>query len=259
MERFGARNSPSLEHCLSALGGCNLAIFVLGHCYGSIDVASGKSYTELEYDHAVANNIDRLVFIYEGPLKIEHIEQAEKRLKLDEFSSKVRRDRQVHRYSDVVELGRQIAIAISNYVRGGPVALVGENITLLRFPFATSVLALNTVLTISNCGASPMETTSGIGNVRLLFYGSFSAPDEYVREIGGGIALFPGSTQTYSLRFGGSLGWEPVEGFQGYVYAICNFPHARGIAYISSTPEINSPIAVYVAEVVIPTPPAIVR
>lgn len=53
MEHFSPTAKPAIKTCLTKLEECQIYMLVIGHTYGTIDDATGKSYTELEYDHAV--------------------------------------------------------------------------------------------------------------------------------------------------------------------------------------------------------------
>lgn len=51
MEGFGAQSCPALDTCLKEVQKADIYIGLLSDKYGSIHEESGKSYTELEYDH----------------------------------------------------------------------------------------------------------------------------------------------------------------------------------------------------------------
>lgn len=63
MERFGATAVPPLDTCYEELGHSQIYICVLGMRYGSVDVDSEKSYTQLEYEKARELGIPILAFL----------------------------------------------------------------------------------------------------------------------------------------------------------------------------------------------------
>lgn len=67
MEYFEASTKTNREVCLSKLIESDLVIGIYGRRYGTIDKVSGKSFTELEYDTAVENNIPVISFVLECP------------------------------------------------------------------------------------------------------------------------------------------------------------------------------------------------
>jgi Domain of unknown function (DUF4062) len=54
MELFAAGDESQLETIRRWIEDCDLLMLILGSRYGSVDRATGLSYTELEYNHAVA-------------------------------------------------------------------------------------------------------------------------------------------------------------------------------------------------------------
>ncbi len=53
MESFGARAEVPDELCRQKVRECDVFVGVLGHCFGGVH-KSGQSFTEREYDEAVA-------------------------------------------------------------------------------------------------------------------------------------------------------------------------------------------------------------
>src|SRR5512132_2675425 len=82
MEDFGARARPIHAFDADAVRGCDLFVGILGHCYGTIPRGHKRSYTEQEYDTAVALNLPRLMFIAQDdfPLPARRITGNDNRL-----------------------------------------------------------------------------------------------------------------------------------------------------------------------------------
>ncbi|HEY0526589.1 MAG TPA: DUF4062 domain-containing protein, partial [Stellaceae bacterium] len=63
MEDFGARDEMPLAVCLSEVAAADLFVGITGQCYGSHPPDSLTSFTEHEYDAAVAAGKPRLMFV----------------------------------------------------------------------------------------------------------------------------------------------------------------------------------------------------
>ncbi len=57
MELFKAGNLSQLETIKKWINDCDVYMLILGGRYGSIESNSGKSYTQLEYEYALSQNI----------------------------------------------------------------------------------------------------------------------------------------------------------------------------------------------------------
>lgn len=109
MERFGARKSTPLETCLEEIRNSDIYIGIIGMVYGSIETNSGKSYTQLEYEEAIINNLDiHIYLIDEGKTKfyIRHIDFKNYK-KLLKFKL-ILREHTVKFFSDPIELSNSI-------------------------------------------------------------------------------------------------------------------------------------------------------
>ena len=70
MESFGARAEVPDELCREKVRECYVFVGVLGHCFGGVH-ESGQSFTEREYDEAVAQKKPRLMFLAPTSLQFE--------------------------------------------------------------------------------------------------------------------------------------------------------------------------------------------
>lgn len=98
MERFGAEAIPPLEVCYKELESSQIYVCALGMRYGSIDEATGKSYTQLEYEKARELGKPTLVFIIdEGNVKfnLSEIDMGEAGEKLATFKKTVKDSKEV--------------------------------------------------------------------------------------------------------------------------------------------------------------------
>jgi hypothetical protein len=236
MEEFGSRDTDSLEHCLQSIRECDVFVGILGHRYGALRAGSEDSYSLLEYKEAVKHNKPRILFLYVGPVHPNHIEPDAIRERQQCFRELVKSDRLVSMFNEPGELGRLVSNALFNYFLReswpeGPK-------TVLLFPYVSSVTGFNTGLAVTNVGRGPGSASSHTGIVTLYFYGT--TPNEFkVHEMPAWKAVGPGQTMTMNLLFGGpEYGFPPLVGFQGHVYAVCNFPNARGFALISDPQNI---------------------
>jgi hypothetical protein len=124
--------------------------------------------------------------------------------------------------------------------------------TLLLFPFVTTQAGFDTGIAISNTSTDPLGTTTSGGTCTLNFYGQ-NAPTAYTTPvIATGTPLPSAATLIAS---------SVAPGFQGYMFASCNFQYAHGFAYITSgslgTPSVTS--MGYLALVVNTTAGSLVR
>jgi hypothetical protein len=62
-EKFGARDWEADAFCGAKVQECDLFIGIVGHLHGSCPPNSAQSYTEREFDAAIAANKSRLMFI----------------------------------------------------------------------------------------------------------------------------------------------------------------------------------------------------
>lgn len=63
MEDFGASDQTPLEHCIDQLSRSDIFVGIVGPKYGSIVSSTGKSFSESEYDAALASGKPMLLFL----------------------------------------------------------------------------------------------------------------------------------------------------------------------------------------------------
>ncbi len=107
--------------------------------------------------------------------------------------------------------------------------------TILLFPFITNQASFDTGIVVSNTSSDPLDGNTGRqqqGACTLYYYGSTT---------GGGAAPAAQTTQVvptgaqlvFTLSGGGNYGAPGAPGFQGYMFALCNFQFAHGYAFVT--------------------------
>lgn len=70
MEMFAASNEEQFKYIKKIIDNCDYYVLILGARYGSINLTSGKSFTEMEYDYAIEQKIPILAFVHSDPENI---------------------------------------------------------------------------------------------------------------------------------------------------------------------------------------------
>lgn len=108
MESRGAAVGTPLANSLRWVGESDIYIGLIGMQYGSLPPGSRLSFTELEYDEAVARDIPRLMYMMDEakhPVLPRFLEQdPEKLVALRRFKEKVRRDNVVGLFTGIDNL-----------------------------------------------------------------------------------------------------------------------------------------------------------
>jgi len=63
MEQFGARKSDPLTTCLTEVEPSDIYVGIIGMRYGSEDLKTGKSFSQLEYEKAIEQNKEILIYL----------------------------------------------------------------------------------------------------------------------------------------------------------------------------------------------------
>jgi hypothetical protein len=118
MEDFGARDWQADDFCRAKVAGCDLFVGVVGHLYGSCPEGSEHSYTEREYEAAVAAEMPRLMFIApdDFPLPAHLRESDDKWHRQRAFRERVNnRERIRDTFTSPEDLARRVVQAIRNW------------------------------------------------------------------------------------------------------------------------------------------------
>lgn len=120
MEHFVSSPERSLDVCLADVRRCNLYVLLVGMRYGSIDADSGKSFTELEYEEAIRNNIPVLAFVIdenECPVLPKFFDSGEKAEKLKQFKQHLDATHMASRFKSADDLKQLIVRAVESQVK----------------------------------------------------------------------------------------------------------------------------------------------
>ena len=122
------------------------------------------------------------------------------------------------------------AIAGSLFIRQRLSAeAVGQS--ALLFNYVTNRAGFDTGIAISNVSLNQFGAAERPGVCTIFYYGT---------TLGGGPApapqstqfIFPGSQLVFTLSGGGN-GLSATPSFEGYIIAVCDFPVARGVSFVS--------------------------
>ncbi len=115
MEAFVATNDEQFEVIKKVIDLCDYYVLIIGKRYGSINQTTGLSYTEMEYDYAVSQNIPVLVFAVDDAIalhedRVETDSAAIEKLKI--FKEKAMKNRLASIWKDEVDLAGKVAVSI---------------------------------------------------------------------------------------------------------------------------------------------------
>lgn len=116
MEYFGARSSKPLAVCLSEVRESDIYIGILGMRYGSV-ARDGKSFTELEYEEALAHKKTILIYLLdEGrhPVVPEYVDRGESAIRLVAFKEKLKSEHTCSYFRSPDHLAAQLAADLAN-------------------------------------------------------------------------------------------------------------------------------------------------
>ena len=119
MEHFVSSPEKSLEVCLSDVRRCQIYILLIGMRYGSIDIDTGKSYTELEYEEARKYNIPVLAFVIDESkcaILPKYVDVGEKAKKLADFKEKLDSEHLVSRFESIDNLKTLVIQAVESQI-----------------------------------------------------------------------------------------------------------------------------------------------
>ena len=117
MEDFGSRDNAPDTYCRDAIAKCEVAVFIVGHRYGSCPADSKQSFTEHEYDAALNSDRPRLVFLApdDFAVPVSEIEDDERRDRQSKFRQRVLTDRVSVVFNNPDDLATQVVTSIRNW------------------------------------------------------------------------------------------------------------------------------------------------
>lgn len=106
MEQFGARTSNPLATCISEVEQSDIYVGIIGMRYGSEEPNSGKSYSQLEYEKAVEQNKEILIYLIdeESSTVTPNLIQFDKIQKLNNFKAILKDKHTIDTFSNSQDL-----------------------------------------------------------------------------------------------------------------------------------------------------------
>jgi hypothetical protein len=122
--------------------------------------------------------------------------------------------------------------------------------TILLYPYITNQAGFDTGLTVANTSQDPFTVGSSVtgaqaGSCALTYYGGTAAAPTTPPAPGNTGTIAAGTVWANTLQ-------TIAPGFQGYMFAVCNFQYAHGFAFISDVGARN--LAMGYLAIVIPDP-----
>jgi hypothetical protein len=119
MENFGALDWKADEFCRAKVAECDLFVGILGYRYGSCPEDSEKSYSEREYEAAIAAGIPRLMFLSSDtlPAPAKDIEPDQVRDKQRAFRERICNERIPDTFTSPNDLAGRVRQALFNWER----------------------------------------------------------------------------------------------------------------------------------------------
>jgi hypothetical protein len=107
MEQFGARTETPLQTCIAEVEQSDIYVGIIGFRLGSIEPTSGKSYTQLEYERALALSKYILVYLIDeqnAKIPRRSIDVGESLERLDVFKKILRERHTIDTFVDEADL-----------------------------------------------------------------------------------------------------------------------------------------------------------
>lgn len=106
MEQFGARKTTPLATCISEVEQSDIYVGIIGMRYGSEEPSSSKSYSQLEYEKAVEQNLEILIYLIdeENANVTPKLIQYDKIQKLNNFKTILRDKHTIDTFSNPQDL-----------------------------------------------------------------------------------------------------------------------------------------------------------
>ncbi len=119
MEDFGAIDSVPVDFCRATVRECDIFVGIVGLLYGSTPPDDDRSFTEIEYEAAVASNRPRLMFLSPESFSLAEDlrREAEKtRDRQNHFRERIREERICDTFESSDDLARRVAEALARRI-----------------------------------------------------------------------------------------------------------------------------------------------
>ncbi len=117
MEHWTAEGEAPLHACLDHLSDCDLVLLVLGHRYGSIPAGQEKSFTELEFDKAVAvGKPVRAFALKSAAVDLDQVDAADL-VRMQAFRGRIGRDQLRGEISSTADLELAVYQALAEWMK----------------------------------------------------------------------------------------------------------------------------------------------
>jgi len=187
MELFPAADDDAWSLIKSVIDDCDYYLLVIGGRYGSVDPADQLSYTEKEYDYAIAAKKPVMAFLHGDPNSIptgkaELSESAQQKLR--EFRLKVEAGKHVKYWRSAEDLAGKVALTFGHFVRAYPAigwmradqqssAETLAELNELRKQLAVSEARLDAARTLPPPGTDALASGSDYYETELVWQASF--------------------------------------------------------------------------------------
>jgi len=122
MEYFNAADDSQWDVITSLIDECDYYVLIVAGRYGSIDEASGKSYTQKEYEYAVKKGVPVISFLHKDPntlAKSKTEQDKEKEAKLESFKEDVKK-RLCKFWDGSDNLASQVILSLNGLIKSKP-------------------------------------------------------------------------------------------------------------------------------------------
>lgn len=122
MELFPAADEEQWEFIKKVIDDCDYYLLIVGGRYGSV-AEDGLSYTEKEFDYAVANGIKVIALVHETPDSLPRDKteiEPENYQKLQQFKAKVGDGRLVRFWDNASQLSGLVALSLNKTIKMYP-------------------------------------------------------------------------------------------------------------------------------------------
>ena len=110
MEYFGSSPKNPLEVCIETVKNCKVFVGIIAMRYGSIEEQTKKSFTQLEYEAAIGNQIPTLIYILDEnyPIPPKFVDRDEKAEMLSNFKGILTKNHTISYFTTPENLGKKL-------------------------------------------------------------------------------------------------------------------------------------------------------